>query len=253
MFRRQRTRLRPRQWWSKSFVQQGSQEFPTVQGTPASGFTAGGTDPHVITFPAGVQIGEGLLVFFSIDLDQRPFVASADSDAGWQKLLEGESGLAVATGAVFWHPATQTTTPVLKIDHAAAERGSWISYRIAGHNPATTPVIASSNGNGTNSDPPSIVLPSGDVLCFVSRHGDATTVPTVAPANYTNLLNQVGDGSGASTSAAYRTVAGGGTEDPGVFTVASEQWLAFTVAITNAAPSSTPAPRFLHQFRLRRQ
>lgn len=107
--------------------------------------------------------------------------------------------------------------------------------------------ITSASGSSTNSDPPSITNGSGasqDVTVVATRTGDSTVVATVAPTNYTDLQTIAAGGTaGASSNTAERqiTIASAGTEDPGVFTSASEQWVSYTFGVYEIAAASALA------------
>src|SRR5690606_33578992 len=88
------------------------------------------------------------------------------------------------------------------------------------------------DGSSTNSDPPAVTLYGAlECLLIAARMGDALVVPTFAPSGYSSLLNRAGGSTnGASTSVAEKT-ATVSSEDPGAFTVSSEQWVAATIAL----------------------
>lgn len=112
-------------------------------------------------------------------------------------------------------------------------------------------VSSNSNGSSTNSNPPSITNSSGasrDVTVVCTRSGDSTVVATAAPTNYSNLQTQAGGGTGgASTNTAERqiNIANSGSEDPGTFTSASEQWACFTFGIYEYTAATASFPPFL--------
>lgn len=101
--------------------------------------------------------------------------------------------------------------------------------------------FTSASGSSTNSNPAAFD-PDGaarDYTFVASRHGDSTTVATVAPTNYGNLQSQAGGGTtGASTNTAERQLNTAASEDPGTFTSGSEQWVCFTVAVYEEAVSA---------------
>lgn len=105
----------------------------------------------------------------------------------------------------------------------------------------------SATGSSTNSNPAAFD-PDGaavDYTFISSRHGDSTTVATVAPTNYGNLQSIAGGGTtGASTNTAERQLNTAASEDPGTFTSSSEQWVCFTVAVCERALASTLTDNF---------
>ena len=211
--------------------------FPTIQST-SSASTSGATT-HPITMPSGITVGDLILVFFSIDGGTMASTSGSD----WNQFQVSTNGI-IVTGTVFWMFAT-STTPSLTVTSAASRGSSHIAYRISG---AGTPVAEVTNGSGTNSNP-AILRTSGarNYLLLASRHGDAQVVATVAPANYTNLYTRAGaSATGASTNVAQRFL-NTSNEDPGTFTSATEQWVAFTVAVPPEQTPTTDNVRFVSQ------
>lgn len=99
----------------------------------------------------------------------------------------------------------------------------------------------SANGSSTNANPPSHNAGGSarDILWLATASIDSTVVASVAPSSFTNLLTHAAAGTGgASTSSARREV-NGTTLDPGTFTTATEQWVAWTLAIEPAAGGPT--------------
>src|SRR5690606_13118381 len=130
--------------------------------------------------------------------DGNPTV-TVNSGTGWTKLnnAQATSGSAV-TGAVFWKMASGTTPAAdnLILNTNNSERSSHVTYRIRG---ATGISGATSNGNSTNSNPPSHTAGEASYLWIATRSGDAQVVATAPPSGYTNMLTQAGgDSNGAS-------------------------------------------------------
>lgn len=107
-----------------------------------------------------------------------------------------------------------------------------------------------SQGSSTNPDPPAITNDSGataDVLYHTYWIGDGVVASTAAPTNYTNHASQTisNAANGCAVGMGLRTVnavAASGVENPGVFTRATEQWVAFTTSCIEVDPPPLAAP-----------
>lgn len=209
--------------------------FADVQSTLAGADTVNGTSHVISTFPSGTTAGDLLVVVYSVDGSP----TCSTTSTGWNKLGQASNSTNV-TGAIFWKIATGSDS--LTITTSASERGTWVIYRITGHDPSA-PIAGSqsANGSSTNSNPPSVspAAGSGDYLWLVTRSGDANLVQaTAAPTDFEPLVNSDESASGgAATATSWRKFTGS-TLDPGTFTSGSEQWVSWTIAI---APEATAA------------
>lgn len=106
----------------------------------------------------------------------------------------------------------------------------------------------------TSPDPPSVTA-TANSLVLVGCVVDMTTgnTVTVVPANYARLATLGANGlkSANSTSSvgvgfACRPIIVAGTENPGVFTCSSQEWIAFTLVIPGAISRVQPEPRRPH-------
>jgi prepilin-type N-terminal cleavage/methylation domain-containing protein len=190
------------------------------------------TTSHSITMPGGITAGDLLICIFSVD-----GAPTCTASSGWT-ILGQASNVAVVTQAIFYKVAAGGDT--LTITTSAAEQSSHIVLRIAGAGSTITGTPA--NGSSTNSNPPSHNAGSSQKYLWVAtRGGDSTTVPTAIPTNYSSGTHYAAAGTGgASTSTATRQYEIQ-TEDPGTWTVATEEWVCWTLAIP-------PAPAALYGF-----
>jgi hypothetical protein len=197
---------------------------PTINGTN-KGVQSSNSNTHLITLPTGIVNGEMLVVVFSTDAD--PGV-SISSGSGWVELDEQNEGNDVA-GAIYWKIANGSDALTLATA-GGGQQSSHISYRISG---ASSIFVNNANGNGTNSNPTTLTpdLGSREYLWIATRSGDASTVATAAPTDFSDLQTQAGGADGASTNSAVRTFTGSSL-NPGSFTSANEQWVSFTIAIS---------------------
>lgn len=164
----------------------------------------------------------------------------------FRKVTTTAFAASAAPGFVLGSSASEQFSGVL----LAFKAGSGATINFFGSTAATS--------SSTNSDPPNWTNNETfavDATVVATRAGDSTVVATVAPTNYANLQTIAGGGTnGASTNTAERqiNVAGSGSEDPGTFTSAAEQWVAYTFAAYEivSTPASFPAFRpgadFLH-------
>jgi hypothetical protein len=195
--------------------------------------------------PSNIQTNELLLVVFSCD--GAPTI-SIGSGTGWKSIGRRSNGTTV-TGAVFWKIADGDDS--LTLGTSAIEQSSHVSFRISGIKKPGNVSGSAADGSSVNSDPPSHSMPGDDLrgrLWIATRSGDAQVVATAAPAGYSELQSiTAGTADGASTNTAEKTTTGtAGTEDPGVFTSLTEQWVSFTIGIdTSGSHFLTFAPEYV--------
>jgi hypothetical protein len=219
--------------------------FPVIQAT-SSGRSNVNTTSHSITMPAGVQVGDLLLVLIS--LDTAAGTSTLNQPAGWERFPVDYNGDLI-TGAVYWQIAT-TTSPVLTLTSGTSEESTHIVYRISG---AGIPVAFSADGSGTNSNPPRLNTSGArDYLSIVTRSGDTSagtnTAATAAPAGYSGLITQFASTTnGANSNTAHRFITASSTHDPATFTSATEQWVSYTIAIPPAETPTTNTVRASYQ------
>lgn len=211
---------------------------PVVMSRATSVDPGADSTTHAITMPSGVIPGDLLLLVFSSD-----GIPTITAPTDWTKLGQTSEATNQTTAGIFWKIAQGSD--VCTITTSASEQGSAVCLRIAG---GGTPLGAAAQGNSTNSDPPNLAMPVSDTYLWIaSRTGDATVVATVAPSGYSNLQTIAGgSATGASTNTAEKSSTAA-SEDPGTFTSATEQWVAYTIGIP---PRNTAAYDVDQQFTL---
>src|SRR5690606_22471112 len=115
---------------------------------------------------------------------------------------------------------------------------SHVTYRISNASGLAVRTLA---GNSTNSDPPSYDtgLADRDILWIATRSGDSNIIPSARPSGYSTMIGiQAANTSGVSTHAAHLATSLA-SEDPGIFTVNTEQWVANTIAVFSDVEVST--------------
>lgn len=195
------------------------------QATDAGSFTVGLGSPSA---------GELLIAIISIDTATSSShfwkVDQAVSGGNWWVSSQVISNFEV-TGIVAIKVAEGGDA--LKIDsvNAPNQQASAIVFRISGH--GSYAAVSSAVGNSTNGDPPNVAITGSaqDCLCIAALCTDSQVVASVAPATYGSLTTKAAtNSSGASVSVADKS-ANATSDNPGVFTNTTEQWVAFTIAI----------------------
>lgn len=215
--------------------------FPQVLASSISGPTAA---DFALTLPAGVTVGDLLVVNAAYDGDGTQIVAVG---SGWTRAANITSSTAL-TAAVFWKIADGNDALTLDLQgNSAGETGVAVCYRITGH-AATGPVECAQteayivDGTVTATPNPPSLSPSwgaADTLWIAAASWDnASRTLSSYPSGYTaNQALANGGVASANVAAAMATrELNAATEDPGVFTIsAGDQWAAFTIAIKPAS------------------
>jgi hypothetical protein len=197
--------------------------FPTVTLRSTGSESQVDRTAHPVTIPDGVA-GELIVVVFSCD-----GAVDCTASVGWSRAGQRSNGTAV-TGAVFTKLSASPTADVLTVTTSTMQQASWVVLRVQD---AAQVELASSDGSGTNSDPPLLTSPAGSIehLWIAARCGDARVVATAAPNNFLNLTTATAQGSGGASTNTAEALAWGPSTDPSAFTSASEQWVCFTLAL----------------------
>ena len=223
--------------------------FPRIVGR-SWGRSDANTTSHAISLPA-CDVGDYLLVGWSLDLGGAALTVTGTT-AGWTTLGQDNSTTTVR-GAVFARVAVGSDA--LTITTSGADESTWFSYCVKGA--AAAPEIAITNGDGTNSDPPSVTYSGGSThaLWFAFRMGDlsaAANPVTAGPPTWLGFqyLSPFGHNSGADISVAEK-LSESDLQDPFPFTSSAEQWVAATVVFPGTAGTALqpPAPTFWQLFK----
>lgn len=209
--------------------------FPTVEGTAGILSDVANNTNHVVPYPTGVsggiQAGDLLLVFFGLDLG----ATSVTSWGGFTQLDYQDVATGTSSGGCAYLWASGGESGTFTVTTVGSERATAICICVRGADTGQTPVISSAvTGNSTNPDPPSLTPGWTDkTLWLAFAVSDVSAAPTAGPAGYSNFTVTSG------TSAAFVAIATNAnqvaTEDPGAFTMATEQWAAWTIAVKPAA------------------
>lgn len=208
--------------------------FPVIQTTNVT--DTGANTSHAINMPAGISVGDLILVFFGTDGD------NTITDSQTFTVLDQESNALASFGAVLYKIAAGGDS--LTITTSVSEPSSAIAYRIDGWESTFAPKISIVAKNSTDSPDPSIVTPNwvqDDTLYIAVCMSDSNDLVTVYPTNYSlSQLNQNGGANGDCGVGVAGRNYNNPSDDPGVFTLAGgEQWVAWTIAV---APAGAEAP-----------
>ena len=212
---------------------------PAVASVTETAFGTDTTD-HYVSMPATVDAGDLLIVLFTNDEG-----ATVTTPSGWNLLASDANGTQVRLSVYYKIAAgTEGGTTVNFVTSPAQEAAAQV-YRITNWHGTTPPEISTAvTGTNTRPDPASLDPAGWDVAdtlwIAVAGQDRGQGTPTAYPAYYTNGISTL---SSATTdncrTLSARRVLAAASEDPGPFTIpASEEWVAFTIAVR-------PAPRDL--------
>lgn len=194
-----------------------------------------------INVPAGVVDGDVLVLHgVTADGDDGGF----NTLSGWTQIVNNvlTGGAAPSPpGVTAWwrvassEPASYTITPTAGSTGICAQMMAFTGVD------NTTPIDATTTtatGDSTNSDPAAITTVTDEALTIVSSTNDTEQgVATAVPSGYTAHPNgsvvTTGGGNGAGLFTAYRSslISPAGSENPGTFTMSTEQWVCTTIAL----------------------
>jgi len=221
--------------------------FPTILQTAYSE-EATNTTTHDVSVPAGLANDDLLLLFISFDGD--PTVSGMP--AGWIQALRQTHGTIITVEVWYKIVSGLGVDVIFSYTTSASETSTNRLFHIRGVLGATAPQVASAIGRSNAPNPPSLT-PSGlseDALWIAYYGADRGNRAAAAfPINYND--NQFTDGTGGNAG----TSMGSATrdldaisEDPGTFSMASEQWIAVTVGIRPLVSAATELKELADSF-----
>jgi len=187
-----------------------------------------------------VSAGDVCVAIISMDATATVTPNAASVTAGWTKVGQWSDATNAVTQIMFELAVTATgTMPDLTTLGMTARNYAVLHqvFAVAGsHLVRAGPTTAT--GSSTNPNPPALANPAGsakDIRFFATMSGDAIALPTAGPSGWFTLLLSASSGT-ASTGCvigvshlSFDAVGAGASTDPGVFTRATEQWVASTV------------------------
>jgi preprotein translocase subunit YajC len=212
---------------------------PVVDSVTETAFGTDTTD-HYVDMPATVDAGDLLIVLFTND-----GTATVTTPAGWNPLASDISNQHVRLSVYYKVAAGTEDGTTVNFVTSDSEQAAAQVYRITNWHGTTPPEISTAAiDSGTTPDPPSLDPVGWDVadtlwLAVAGQNRGDQGTPTY-PASYTDGISTLSANNNKSCrTLSARRVLAAASEDPGVFTIpASEQWVAFTIAVR-------PAPRDL--------
>jgi hypothetical protein len=204
--------------------------FPQIPAT-SSGSTSVAQSQIVTAHPAGVAVGNRLLLFVA-----RLNAMTMTWPAGWTSLITNTANDGTFEARWRDYQAGDTAPTVTGSASAYAYR----MLRITGHDPGTAPA-ATTLAVGTSTSPnPGSLDPSDwgseDTLWIAVQSNAGSSAPSGYPADYGNGTANQGT-FGPALAFATRELAAS-SDDPGTFTLTSSQaWGAATIAIRPAPPA----------------
>lgn len=213
--------------------------FPQVVGSATSS-RASNDNPDTVTLPANIAAGDLIIAFHASDASvQRtwpsPWVEMLDNQVSGNTATMGTAYL-IASGGETSVAVTKTVDPL--------ERFSALAIRIsaASWHGTTPPEDSNAPTQGDNANPnPTLVTASwgsADNLFIAVCAWDNSTggnPVTVWPTNYSANNLQSPDISSAGRGAIGTRELAASNDDPGTFTITSDQWWADTIVVRPAA------------------
>jgi len=207
-------------------------DYPTIQATAT--YSGANASTHAVTMPAGVVVGDLLIMFFVSDA---PLSRTYTKPPGWQDAIfdsSNQCGL-----VVFYKKADGTEGATETVTINSSEAACAVTYRIDNmRDPDVKRPQASSGATGASDKPdPDALRPTpASTGVWLAAHGHDGNLRTTDafPTGYSNGQSiEIGTLGGCGVGTAQREnnpVIG--TEDPAAFTIsASDQWVACTVYV----------------------
>jgi len=231
--------------------------FPTVVARNG-GNSGGNTTTHTIKLPDGSNVIGRLVVWWcALDGGSGTTIDTAPTPGTWfQRLAVSNSTivkLVVYRRVIDGTEGFTGTNDTISFTTNNSEGSSHQSSLIIGHSVSTNEIEHFSGGvtgSSTNPDPPSVTPAGGskDYLFIAIAGNDGNVAITAGPGSYTDFRNdRWANANGTGVAAAERQLTTGSAENPGVFTMATEQWCTDTLIIypgtegLNQTLEATPA------------
>lgn len=189
--------------------------YPAIESRQ-TGTTAFGTS-HSVALPGSIVAGELLLVIFT-GSKQCTF---SDGSGLWTEL--DEESTADHASCVYYKVATGGDA--LTITSTVSVVGATVAFRISDY--SGTPTLSKAEATSADANPPNHNPGINKPYLWIAAVCIDTIVASAAPANYSDFQTISNT---CSTSTAERELTAA-QEDPGVFTSASDQWIAYTISI----------------------
>ena len=204
---------------------------PAVASVTETAFSSE-TTAHNVSMPATVNAGDLLIVLFNNDGG-----ATVTTPAGWTQLASNATGTAVRLSVYYKIAAGTEDGTKVNFVTSANEQAAAQVYRITDWHGTTPPEISTAaTGTDTAADPSSLNPAGWDLAntlwLAVAGQDQGGGTPTY-PVSYTGGITTRSStgGSQRCQMMSARRVLAAASENPGAFTIASEEWVAFTIAV----------------------
>lgn len=199
--------------------------FPQVLGRSAKRIPSGTS--HAATMPTNIAAGEQLIMIVSCGGNQ------TITASGWTKVAQVTDGTNSVSLALFYKEAVGSDTATIQF--SSAQRGTYQIMRIKD---GGVPTWTTATGNSTNPNPPLHTPAAGSAKYLwlaVASWNSAPSPITAYPTDYGSgilVSSEIFSGSSQVVTERYLEAA---SQDPGVFTSGTEQWIASTISIPFAS------------------
>jgi len=207
---------------------------PVVAAVTETPFNSSASTTHEVNMPATVDAGDLLIVLFTND-----GTATVTTPSGWTLLATATSGGAVRLSVYYKFAAGDEDGATVDFITSTGEQAAAQVYRITDWHGTTPPEISTAaTGTSTSPDPASLNPAGWDVantlwLAVAGQDRGNRSGTTAYPASYTDGISTLSaDLWGSCRTLSARRALAAASENPGTFTIpASEQWVAFTIAV----------------------
>lgn len=188
---------------------------------------------HTVNLPSNISSGDLLIVAFTCD--GNPTITFPAGD--WTQIDVASQGGQVRTD-VQYRIADGGEGASISVTTSNFEKSAHQSYRITGDS-GNAPEGDHANSTSSFANPPSLTPTWGakeNIWIALCGHDNGTVTDTGVPADYTSIRaeDRVNSTTGVSTQGAQRLL-NATSENPASFPLsASEEWVAFTVAVEPA-------------------
>jgi len=191
---------------------------------------------HYVNMPATVDVGDLLIVLFTNDGND-----TVATPAGWSLLASHANGQAVRFSVYYKIAAGTEGGTTVNFVTSGSEQAAAQVYRITNWHGTTPPEISTAATGADAAPDPASLNPAGwdvaDTLWLAvagQDRGNQLGTPAY-PASYTDGISTLSSGdNGSCRTLSARRVLAAASENPGAFTIVSEQWFAFTIAVRPA-------------------
>lgn len=222
--------------------------FPSST-TPTATIFGSSVTSMPVTMPTGILASDLIVSYVEV----RNAGTWSTVPTGWTSFGSQAGGGGAGKLDIFYKIAAGTesgTTPTWIA--SASTTASWQVRRITSWHGTTPPEAATTSGDATAANPPSLTPSWGaddDLWIAVAGHTAISAAAfTAAPTNYTDFVNTGASSGGSATSLASAIRQLNATsEDPGAFTAGGSNrfWAAATIAVRPAAGGVTPTITYI--------